>query len=296
MTHWRPCSRQKVWSSEGRRYRVTRLILRPATPTFSSSWCASARWGTDVLNASFCQATTAAARGAEPRSAAIGPHRRPAAPSPARSSASSAGVRIVTRAWTMSSCSGGKVALGGVAPRRRIATARSDRARRRTRPPSSDPRRLPHRWPAGCGLGGRPEQPRTPPAAVQHIGHEALRDVQSRRPDRPRRDGSCACTELPASAATPAARSPTGATWWRPGRCSSAPASRPWDAAGRGAGTRGPAHRRQQPGGEPRLRGGDGQQGGHLGEGVAVAAGDGFGVVAGRRGGQDLCRVWISIQ
>ena len=38
-----------------------------------------------------------------------------------------------------------------------------------------------------------------------------------------------------------------------------------------------------EPGGEPRLGGSDGQQGGHLGDGVAVAAGDGFGVVAGRR-------------
>ena len=41
-----------------------------------------------------------------------------------------------------------------------------------------------------------------------------------------------------------------------------------------------------KPGGEPRLGGSDGQQGGHLGEGVAVAAGDGFGIVAGRRGWQ----------
>jgi len=38
-----------------------------------------------------------------------------------------------------------------------------------------------------------------------------------------------------------------------------------------------------EPGGEPRLGGSGRQQGGHLGDGVAVAAGDGLGVVAGRR-------------
>ena len=37
-----------------------------------------------------------------------------------------------------------------------------------------------------------------------------------------------------------------------------------------------------EPAGQPRLGGGDGQQAGRLGDGVAITAGDGFGIVAGR--------------